>query len=375
MYIIHTIDELKELFSSQKKIHLYGAGSQTVNFLSALNSCGIIPNITDILVTDSSRNPGHLQNIPVIQCNKPTLSRQDCILLTVNDVLQDKISAYLEDCNAEIANPLPAIYNDVYNSIKPFAEHYPDNLTGLNAPDPQYSDKIVWTCWWQGEKHAPDIVKACWQSQKKHLSNDIQHIVITQNNYSDYITIPDYVLDKFKDGKNGLSYLADYIRVSLLYKYGGVWLDSTVLLLESLPKQCWELPLYTWRLNATQFCSKTIWCAWFLAARQGSPLYQFVMEAFLFFFSKYDKIKYYLTIDYFISICTNIVDGVLEQFLQIPYNNATAANLGCHLHEPYSEEQFQKYCKGSFLQKLNWHLNGEYAQNSILTHIIRENLT
>ena len=374
MHIINNVDDLKELLSTEKRFHLYGAGSQTINFLSDLKSCGISANITDILVTDINGNPSSLHNIPVVQCDKSALDKQDCILLTLNNVLQNKIADYLNDCEADVINPLPAIYSDVYNSIKAFVAHYPDNLTGLNTPNTKYPGKIVWTCWWQGEDNAPDIVKACWQSQRKHLSDDIQHIIITQNNYSDYITIPDYILEKFKDGKNGLSYLADYIRASLLYKYGGVWLDSTVLLLEPLPKECWELPLYTWRLDAAQFCSQTIWCAWFLAAQQESALFRFVMEAFLFYFSKYDKIKYYLTIDYFISICTNTVSGVLEDFQQIPYNNATAANLERHLHEPYSESQFQQYCKGSFLQKLNRYLSVECSKDSILNHIIRENL-
>ena len=52
MHIINNVDDLKELLSTEKRFHLYGAGSQTINFLSDLKSCGISANITDILVTD-----------------------------------------------------------------------------------------------------------------------------------------------------------------------------------------------------------------------------------------------------------------------------------------------------------------------------------
>ena len=81
-----------------------------------------------------------------------------------------------------------------------------------------------------------------------------------------------------------------------------------------------------------------------------------------------------MTIDYFISICTNLAGEVLEQFQQIPYNNQTATNLCCHLNEPYSESKFQEYCKGSFLQKLNWH-GGGYMEDSIYNYIISSYVT
>lgn len=368
MRAITSLSELENLLSSPMIFHLYGAGVQAVNFMEDMKACGIKLNIESILVTDTEGNPGSLRGIPVIKCDKDALSSRDCIILTVNDRIKEQVMEYLKNCSCEIIDAFPAVYNDIYNSIKPFADNFPNRLTGLNRPAAK-AGRTVWTCWWQGEDEAPELVKACWRSQKRNLSDDVQHIIITKDNYSNYITIPDYILDQFKDGKNKIAHLADFIRASLLYKYGGVWLDATVLLLEPLPEQCWSLPLYTWRLDAAHFNSKTIWATWFIASRQGSVLYQFVMEAFLYYFTKYDKVKYYLTIDYFISICTNVVDGVLGQFWQIPYNNRTAVNLCSHLNEPYLESRFSEYCRGSFLQKLNWH-ESEYGEDSVYQYII-----
>lgn len=368
MRVITSLKELEALLSTRKKFHLYGAGVQAQFFLDDMKACGIEPEIESILVTDIKGNPGSLRGISVIKCDKEALSSQDCIILTVNDRIKEVVIDCLKDCDAELVDAFPAIYYDVYDSIKPFADNFPDSLIGLNQPAGQ-AGRIVWTCWWQGEDKAPDLVKACWQSQRNNLSDGVRHVIITKDNFSDYITIPDYVLDKFENGKNRIAHLADFVRACLLYKYGGVWLDSTVLLLEPLPEECWSLPLYTWRLDAVHFNSQTIWATWFIASCQGSVLYQFVMEAFLYYFTRYDKVKYYLTIDYFISICTNLVEGVLEQFQQIPYNNRTAVNLGSHLNEPYSESRFREYCKGSFLQKLNWHGSG-YGEGSVYSYIV-----
>lgn len=368
MRTITSLSELENFLSSSRKFHLYGAGVQAVNFMEDMRACGIKLNIESILVTDTVGNPGSLRGIPVINCDKDALSSRDCIILTVNDRIKEQVIDNLKNCSCEIIDAFPVVYNDIYNSIKPFADNFPNGLMGLNRPTGR-AGRTVWTCWWQGEDEAPEIVKACWQSQKRNLLSGEQHVIITKDNYSRYITIPDYILNKFEDGKNKMAHLADFVRACLLYKYGGVWLDATVLLLEPLPEQCWSLPLYTWRLDAVHFNSKTIWTTWFIASCQGSVLYQFVMEAFLYYFTKYDKVKYYLTIDYFISICTNLVDGVLEQFGQIPYNNQTAVKLGRHLNEPYLESKFREYCQGSFLQKLSWHGSG-YGEDSVYKYII-----
>lgn len=286
MYTIDSLEELKRFLCTDKIFHLYGAGFPAANFLRSLESCGIEVSITDILVTDTNNNPNSLRGIPVVRCKKSMLHSEDCVLLTVNECVKDEIVEYLEDCDAELIEPSPFIfYNDVYDSIRPFADRYPRDLSGLNSPDlSENKEKILWSCWWQGEEQAPDIVKACWKSQRKYLPEKTRHIIITNDNYSEYITIPDYVMDKFKGGNNQMAHLADLIRVCLLYKYGGIWLDSTVLVLKAIPPEWWEFPVYTWRFDKTHFCSKTIWTTWFMGGLQGNELFRFVMEAFFYYF-------------------------------------------------------------------------------------------
>lgn len=371
MYVIDNLIELKVLLRASRRFHLYGAGFPAVNFLQSLKSCDVYVDIIDVLVTDANKNPSSLGGIPVVQCNKETLCSEDCILLTVNENVRQEIIDYLEDCRAELVEPSPSIfYNDVYNCIRPFIEKFPHNLSALNTPMEGEPKRRLWTCWWQGENQAPDIVKACWKSQREHLPEEVQHVVITKDNCSLYINIPEYVMEKFRDGGNLPAHLSDFIRVCLLYRYGGLWLDSTVLVLQDIPQKCWELPLYTWRFDKTHFCSETIWTTWFMGSLKGSILFQFVMEAFLYYFKHYEKLKYYYEIDYFIAICTNTVSGVLEQFHQIPYNNETAAELGNHLTEEYTQDKFQQYCGGSYLQKLTRHLV-QYSENSIYNYILK----
>ena len=64
--------------------------------------------------------------------------------------------------------------------------------------DHKISDTI-WICWFQGMENAPEIVKKCWQSVIKN-NPDKNVIVITENNMLDYITFPDYIIKKWKQG-------------------------------------------------------------------------------------------------------------------------------------------------------------------------------
>lgn len=62
-----------------------------------------------------------------------------------------------------------------------------------------------------------------------------------------YVDIPDYILQKYKQGKMTRTHLSDIVRLLLLSKYGGVWIDSTILLTNELPHYVIESPLFIYQ--------------------------------------------------------------------------------------------------------------------------------
>ena len=50
-----------------------------------------------------------------------------------------------------------------------------------------------------------------------------------------YVNIPDYIYKKFKEGKITPPHFSDYIRCCLLDKYGGLWLDASLYMLDKVP--------------------------------------------------------------------------------------------------------------------------------------------
>lgn len=97
------------------------------------------------------------------------------------------------------------------------------------------SAPTVWTMWWQGEEQMPPIVKACIRSMHRHVSKNVKIVLLTKDNYSDYVKIPSYILDKVEKKLITLTHLSDIIRMALLAEHGGMWLDSTLYVTKDIP--------------------------------------------------------------------------------------------------------------------------------------------
>ena len=83
---------------------------------------------------------------------------------------------------------------------------------------------VIWIMWWQGYSNMPPIVKACFESVKKHISENVKVILLTKDNYSDYVDIPDYIIDKVEKKIISLSslfshYINLYINIFFLIKH------------------------------------------------------------------------------------------------------------------------------------------------------------
>ncbi|WP_222864769.1 capsular polysaccharide synthesis protein, partial [Serratia marcescens] len=96
-------------------------------------------------------------------------------------------------------------------------------------------DKVVWVCWFQGIEQAPALVKRCIDSIEKNVG-DAKVVVLNDDNIKDFITLPDYIIEKYQKGMITKAHYSDIVRCSLLSKYGGIWMDATVYLTKTVPQ-------------------------------------------------------------------------------------------------------------------------------------------
>jgi len=91
--------------------------------------------------------------------------------------------------------------------------------------------KTIFILWFQGFDNSPDIVKKCVKSWK-YYNPDWEIILLNNHNLNKYINLDDYLdISKKKIEK---CHLSDLIRVMLLKKYGGLWVDATTFCNQSL---------------------------------------------------------------------------------------------------------------------------------------------
>lgn len=82
---------------------------------------------------------------------------------------------------------------------------------------------VIWT-FWDGEP--PELVKKCIESWKKY-NPEYEVILLNKDNVKKYLTETD--LSKAKHVNDIVQRYSDYVRVHILAKHGGIWLDSSVI--------------------------------------------------------------------------------------------------------------------------------------------------
>lgn len=87
--------------------------------------------------------------------------------------------------------------------------------------------KIIWIFWYDG--NIPELVQSCINKIKK-LHKNYEINVLNKKNLSEYIDMNiDLLVEKMP-----IANLSDLIRLKLLKKYGGVWLDASIILEEAI---------------------------------------------------------------------------------------------------------------------------------------------
>lgn len=235
----------------------------------------------------------------------------------------------------------------------------------------------IWVCWWTGESAAPELVKQCILSTKKH-AGDHPVYVIDMNTYSQYLSIPDDMLKKVETGQMGLAHLSDYIRVSLLAEYGGLWLDATVFCADEIPKEYFEKCLFTCKSEPekSRFVSQMRWTTFVLGGWKGNVFYLFLKAAFEMYWQKENEAIDYLFFDYLIELARQNIPAVKQYMDQIPVNNQRRDDLQAAMSRAVSGKEFEGIVqKDTVLYKLSWResyqMKAADGSDSIYTYFLK----
>lgn len=166
-----------------------------------------------------------------------------------------------------------------------------------DAAEPAQS-RIIWICWFQGLDSAPGLVKRCIASVQRNAP-EAQVIILTDENIPDYLTLPEHIKTKYQAGLISKAQYSDIVRCSLLYQYGGIWMDATVFMTKPVPESFYENAFSSLRFDSPENAlSQGYWTAYFLAARKGNSLVKLVRDILYRYWQHHNSLIEYFLIDY-----------------------------------------------------------------------------
>lgn len=245
-----------------------------------------------------------------------------------------------------------------------------ENHQPSKPEDKHFSNKIF-TCWMQGLDNAPPLVKKCISTMQERFP-EREVIVITEDNLTDYIDIPDWFLEKWRKGIIDNTKLSNLIRMELLIKYGGIWMDATVFCSSStLPGYIDNSPLFMYKERGLGEirCGAT----WLMSAESNNNILRATRDVYLEYWKYENSLIEYFIITFCIKMATEkypeewdavflapaTTQGVLGQYLFKPFDRQIWENiksLTCIHKLSYKEAEGKYETDGTFYKAL---LNGE----------------
>lgn len=258
---------------------------------------------------------------------------------------------------------LSAQYKIKHNLEKKYKKEIETFQSNFRDNKPHVTSNKVWVCWFQGLDNAPDLVKRCYESLKQNLT-DREIILITSDNMCDYVDFPEYILDKWKCGQITHTHMTDLLRLELLIKYGGMWIDATVLCTskrENIPNYFFDSDLFLYQIlkpgrdGQAQFIS-----SWLISAKSNNKVLMMTRFLCYEYWKRNDKMVDYFLLHDFIAISLEYNEKEWNQI--IPRDNASPHMLLLRLFDKYDEKIWDAIIEQTPFHKLSYKFNDDQKE-------------
>lgn len=238
-----------------------------------------------------------------------------------------------------------------------------ENLTHCNNRD-------VWIYWAQGFENAPDLIKLCAQSTAHFLGGGSGYNIhfLSDDNLDDYVTFPNFILEKYHKGSITKTLFSDLLRLELLIKYGGLWLDATVLCSGApIPAYMFHEDLFLFQ--TTPFENRIVPTrieSFFISAKSNHPMLILCRELLYSYLKKNEYIA-----DYFIiyEIFELVIEAMPKEWEKVIYYPRTDIfTLADEVYKPYNEKLIKILLERFPFHKLSY--KEPRAKNSGLDFLI-----
>lgn len=224
-------------------------------------------------------------------------------------------------------------------------EKYNDESTGEAQP-------VIWSCWLQGIDHAPALVRACIASQRMAFP-ERKHVVLSAETYKDYITLPEYIERKYNEGIIPPALFSDLLRLELLIRHGGTWMDASVLCTgNNCPGKVLDCDLFMFQYTRPGCRTFGRISNWFMTARPDNHLLKVLRDLLYQYWYDYDCVMDYYIFHHFFGM---IAAEYPVEISKMPRGySSVALLLGNRLNDGYNEEWMNRLASICCFHKTNY---------------------
>ena len=202
-------------------------------------------------------------------------------------------------------------------------------------------------------------------------------VVVDQNNYQNYVEIPQYIIDKLNQGIITITHFSDIMRASLLAKWGGVWMDATMYLVDSIEDEIQGYEFYSNKLPAdNQFAThvdKANWSAFFLACGAENPILVNLRNILFEYWKTHTMLINYFLVDYCIKLSYDKFESLHKIIEKVPVNNVHLHDLQPLLNEPFDQATFEKLTQDTKFFKLTYKMDfSKGAEHSYYNYLLKQ---
>lgn len=227
------------------------------------------------------------------------------------------------------------IYHKLRKRYKKALDEFDNNYQELQ----QTHSKKVWVCWMQGMENAPELVQRCYQSLEDNLK-DREIVLITSSNLEQYTDFPKYILEKYKKGLITHTHFSDLLRVELLCRYGGTWIDATVFCSGGdIPSYMLDSELFMFQnLKPGADGSVLNISSWFMTSCANNKIMLAVRALLWEYWKKEDRLIDYFLVHHFIMMALEYYKEDWQKMVQYP--NSMPHILLLMLFEEFNQDKW-----------------------------------
>lgn len=233
---------------------------------------------------------------------------------------------------------------------------YKDNKNSPKLENTIVRELPIWVCWFDGIEKAPPLVQRCIDSIYEHANGHPVNF-ITWDTIDDYIEIPFYIKKKVLKKEMSYAHYSDIIRVFLLEKYGGIWLDATIYCIKDIPDEYFRYQFFSCKSNLpTPGCvSNNRWTTFCLGGYKENVLFQCLKTFYLEYWKREKHAIDYLFFDDAIELAYKLLPEVRKEIELVPQNNIKRDELILRFADVWNEKSVSDLLRsGTIIFKLGY---------------------